>query len=66
MRTEFPKMKCIHVITPVKDSIDTTMCTVRSVMSSVVYKIPFIYEDDELLKLKGKYYALYEGKAELE
>ena len=43
MRTEFPKMKCIHVITPVKDSIDTTMCTVRSVMSSVVYKIPFTY-----------------------
>lgn len=35
-------MKCIHVITPVKDSIDSTLDTVRAIMSSDI-KVPFTY-----------------------
>jgi hypothetical protein len=35
-------MKCIHIITPVKDSIDSTLDTVRAIMSSDI-KIPFTY-----------------------
>ena len=33
-------MKCIHIITPVKDSIDSTLDTVRAIMSSDI-KVPF-------------------------
>ena len=35
-------MKCIHIITPVKDSIDSTLDTVRAIMSSDI-KVPFTY-----------------------
>ena len=35
-------MKCIHIITPVKDSIDSTLDTVRAIMSSNI-KVPFTY-----------------------
>lgn len=35
-------MKCLHVITPVKDSIDTTIDTVKAIMSSDI-KVPFTY-----------------------
>ena len=35
-------MKRIHIITPVKDSIDSTLDTVRAIMSSDI-KIPFTY-----------------------
>ena len=33
-------MKCIHIITPVKDSIELTLQTVDAIMASDV-KIPF-------------------------
>lgn len=35
-------MKCLHIITPVKDSIDTTIDTVKAIMSSDI-KVPFTY-----------------------
>ena len=35
-------MKCIHIIPPVKDSIDSTLDTVRAIMSSDI-KVPFTY-----------------------
>ena len=35
-------MKCIHIITPVKDSIDSPLDTVRAIMSSDI-KVPFTY-----------------------
>ena len=35
-------MKRIHIITPVKDSIDSTLDTVRAIMSSDI-KVPFTY-----------------------
>lgn len=35
-------MKCIHIITPVKDSIDSTLDTVRAIMNSDI-KVPFTY-----------------------
>ena len=35
-------MKCLHIITPVKDSIDSTLDTVRAIMSSNI-KVPFTY-----------------------
>lgn len=35
-------MKCIHIITPVKDSIDLTLETAEAIMSSEI-KTPFIY-----------------------
>ncbi len=35
-------MKCIHIITPVKDSIDSTLDTARAIMSSDI-KVPFTY-----------------------
>ena len=35
-------MKCLHIITPVKDSIDSTLDTVRAIMSSDI-KVPYTY-----------------------
>lgn len=35
-------MKCIHIITPVKDSIELTLQTVEAVMASG-FQIPFTY-----------------------
>lgn len=35
-------MKCIHIITPVKDSIELTLQTIEAVMSSD-FKSPFVY-----------------------
>lgn len=35
-------MKSLHIITPVKDSIDTTIDTVKAIMSSDI-KVPFTY-----------------------
>ncbi|EJW89326.1 hypothetical protein EVA_22564, partial [gut metagenome] len=35
-------MKCVHIITPVKDSIELTLQTVEAVMSSDI-QVPFIY-----------------------
>ena len=35
-------MKCIHIITPVKDSIELTLQTVEAVMASS-FQIPFTY-----------------------
>lgn len=35
-------MKCIHIITPVKDSIELTLQTVEAIMSSDI-QVPFIY-----------------------
>ncbi len=35
-------MKTLHIITPVKDSIDTTIDTVKAIMSSDI-KVPFTY-----------------------
>ena len=35
-------MKCLHIITPVKDSIDSTLDTVKAIMSSDI-KVPFTY-----------------------
>ena len=35
-------MKCIHIITPVKDSIELTLQTVDAIMASDV-KTPFTY-----------------------
>ena len=35
-------MKSIHIITPVKDSIDSTLDTVRAIMNSDI-KVPFTY-----------------------
>lgn len=35
-------MDCIHIITPVKDSIDLTMQTIDAVMSSDIH-VPFVY-----------------------
>lgn len=35
-------MKCLHIITPVKDSIDFTLETVRAILASDI-KVPFTY-----------------------
>lgn len=35
-------MKCLHIITPVKDSIDSTLETVKAIMNSVI-TVPFRY-----------------------
>lgn len=35
-------MKCIHIITPVKDSIELTLQTVEAIMSSDI-QVPFVY-----------------------
>ena len=35
-------MKSLHIITPVKDSIDTTIDTIKAIMSSDI-KVPFTY-----------------------
>jgi hypothetical protein len=35
-------MKCLHIITPVKDSIDSTLDTARAIMSSDI-KVPYTY-----------------------
>ena len=35
-------MKCLHIITPVKDSIDSTLETVKGIMNSVI-TVPFQY-----------------------
>ena len=35
-------MKKLHIITPVKDSIDSTLNTVRAIMSSDI-NVPFTY-----------------------
>ena len=35
-------MTCLHIITPVKDSIDSTLDTVRAIMSSDI-KVPYTY-----------------------
>lgn len=35
-------MKCLHIITPVKDSIDSTLETVKAIMNSVI-TVPFQY-----------------------
>ena len=36
------KMKCLHIITPVKDSIDSTLETIRAIMESEI-TVPFTY-----------------------
>ena len=35
-------MKCLHIITPVKDSIDSTLETVKAIMESDIL-VPFTY-----------------------
>ena len=35
-------MKCLHIITPVKDSIDFTLETVQAIVNSEL-KVPFTY-----------------------
>ena len=35
-------MKCLHIITPVKDSIDFTLETIRAILASEI-KVPFTY-----------------------
>ena len=35
-------MKCIHIITPVKDSIDSTLETAKAILGSDI-KVPYTY-----------------------
>lgn len=58
-------MECLHIITPVKDSIDSTLETIKAVMASTI-RVPFtytVYNDfstpENTLRLKeaaGKYH----------
>ena len=61
-------MKSLHIITPVKDSIATTLDTIKAIMSSEI-TVPFTYtiyndnstaENTEILRKASAYFAMTE------